>query len=196
MNEIIRQQLDFLTELDKMKQIFRRTPLIDGSRRENDAEHSWHLAVMLMVLKDYAAPDVDINHAIQMALVHDLVEIYAGDTYAYDEKGYEDKLSRETAAAEKLYAMLPHQQSKQFRALWEEFDACETPSSLYANAGDRLQPFINNYLTGGEPWSSNNITKSQALKRQEPVKHGMPALWEYVQNTINDAVAKGMLVDE
>ena len=143
--ERLKKQLEFLVEIDKMKNVLRRTLIVDGSRRENDAEHSWHLAMLAMVLEEYSEREINISRVVRMCLVHDLVEVYAGDTFAYDEKGYEDKLARETAAADKLFSMLPTEQGEEFRALWREFDEAQTADAMYAAAMDRLQPMMNNF---------------------------------------------------
>ena len=147
-NSRMEQQLQFIMEIDRMKSVYRRTLLIDHSRRETDAEHSWHFALMALLLAEYAGPDVKIDRVIRMALVHDLVEIYAGDTFAYDGDGKKTQHAREQQAADKLFSHLPADQGPQLRALWEEFDAMETPDARFAAAIDRLQPFLNNCLTG------------------------------------------------
>ncbi len=187
------KQLAFLIEIDKMKSILRRTVLINEPRRENDAEHSWHFAVTALVLTEYASDNIDINHVIKMALVHDLVEVYAGDTFAYDEKGYEDKQSREFAAADKIFGILPDKQGKELRALWEEFEEFKTKDSCYANAIDRLQPFINNYKTEGHTWKLGGVTSAKVYKRMEAVRGAAPELWPFVEYVINDAIDKGYL---
>lgn len=151
-DEKINDLLKFTALVDKMTLIQRRTLLVDGSRRENDAEHSWHIALMAMLFKDYAPEGTDIARAVQMCIVHDLVEIYAGDTFAYDAAGNEGKEEREKAAADKLFAQLPEHLGKEFRQLWEEFDAMDTPDSKYAASMDRLQPYLHNTLTEGHTW--------------------------------------------
>jgi len=145
-------QLRFLIEIDKMKSVLRQTLLADGSHRENDAEHSWHLALYAMILQEYAAGEIDIDRVVQMVLVHDLVEIYAGDTFCYDAAANTDKAERENAAAEKLFSLLEPEQGAYYEALWREFDAEETDDSKYAAAMDRIQPLMNNYMTGGHTW--------------------------------------------
>lgn len=188
------QQLSFLTEVDAMKNILRRTLLVDGSRRENDAEHSWHFALMAMVLYEYSdCHNVNLSRVLKMALVHDLIEIYAGDTFAYDVKGNEDKLARETAAADKLFALLPEDQGVEYRKLWEEFDARETSDAVYAAAIDCLQPFINNYLTQGHTWKEGNVHSAQVYERLNSVKKGAPDLWPFVEFVIEDSIQKGYL---
>ena len=146
------QQLKFTAEIDKMTGVLRRTMLVDGSRRENDAEHSWHIAVMALYFKEYCVAPVNVERAVKMCLVHDLIEIYAGDTFAYDPVGNKDKAQREAAAADKLFAQLPDEQGSELRALWEEFDAMQTNDAKYAACMDRLQPFLHNTLTKGHTW--------------------------------------------
>jgi putative hydrolase of HD superfamily len=192
--ERIKSQLTFLTEADKMKNVFRRTLITDGSRRENDAEHSWHLALMAMVLKEYAlSDDVDIDRVIRMCLVHDLVEIYAGDTFCYDKQGARDKEQREREAADKLFAILPDGQGAEYRTLWEEFDAMETPDAKYAAAADRLQPLLNNYINKGNTWKEGNATSADVYARMAMVKEGMPLLWPVVEYIVEDAIGQGFL---
>ncbi len=149
---------------------------------------------MAMVLREYAfSPEVDIDRAIRMCLVHDLVEIYAGDTFCYDKKGALDKERREKDAADKLFSMLPEKQGAEYRALWEEFDAMETPDAKYAAAADRLQPLINNYINKGNTWSEGGATSADVYGRMAMVKEGMPGLWPVVEYIINDAIKQGFL---
>ena len=186
-------QMQFLIEADKMKNILRMTLLADGSRRENDAEHSWHLALMAMTMAEYAAEDIDISRVIRMALLHDIIEIYAGDTFAYDEKGYEDKAQREAAAADRIFALLPEDQGREYRALWEEFDAMDTPDSRYAATIDRLQPLVNNYLTGGHTWKLGSVTSDRVYARIAPARDAIPEIWPVICEYIEKAVESGML---
>ena len=146
-NEKLRRRLFFISEIDKMKQIMRKTLLIDGSRQENDAEHSWHLGVMAFILEEYTKEPFSMERVLKMVLIHDLVEIYAGDTFAFDKEANMQKEEREKAAADKLFTLLPEGQGEELRALWEEFDRMDTPDSKYAAALDRLQPFVHNLLT-------------------------------------------------
>ena len=194
MTDQLKGQLRFLTEADRMKSIYRQTLLMDKSREETDAEHSWHFALMAMTLFEHVGfADVDLNRVIKMALVHDLIEIYAGDTFAYDETGLESKEKREKDAADRLFSLLPDVQAAEYRALWEEFDRMETPDALYASAVDRLQPFLNNSLTDGHPWVKHGVTASQIYRRMEPVKAALPALWEFVERVIRDCCEKGQI---
>ena len=189
--ERFEKQLRFLKEIDGMKNVLRQTMLVDYSRRENDAEHSWHFAVTAMILAEYGDKEVDLFRVLKMALVHDLVEVYAGDTFAYDVKGNEDKEEREQAAADQIFGLLPEEQGQELRSLWEEFDAMETRDALYAACIDRLQPFINNYFTQGHTWRRGNVKPEQVYKRMEPVKYGAPELWKFVEFVIEDSMKKG-----
>ena len=194
-SERLRQQLDFVVEIDKAKNIFRQTYLMDGKRFENDAEHSWHIAIMAFLLAEHVAePDLDVSRVVRMVLVHDLVEIDAGDTYCYDEEAGKDKAEREQAAADRIFAMLPSDQGAVMRELWEEFEAMQTPESRYAAALDRLQPLLHNYLTEGRAWRAHGITREQVRSRNHHMAAGAPALWEYAENLIDQAVEKGYLL--
>lgn len=195
MTERLARQLAFLTEVDRMKSVLRQSPLMDKSRRENDAEHSWHIALMALTLREYAAADnVDIGRVMKMALLHDLVEIHAGDTFAYDTTGYEDKLEREQASADRVFGLLPPDLGTEYRSLWEEFDRMETPDALYASAIDRFQPFFLNAKTDGYTWVRHDgIKVSQVYQRMQPVKTVIPALWDFVEQVIRDALEKGYL---
>lgn len=193
MDERARAQLHFLTEIDFLKTIFRQNLLVDGTRRENDAEHSWSLAVMAFLLAEYAEPAVDINKVIRMVLLHDLVEIDAGDTFAYDAVGYQDKEERELRAADRIFGLLPADQAAEFRALWDEFETMETPSAKYAAALDRMQPLINNYLTEGHTWKLYHVTPEQVFVRMDPIRVATPALWPLVELIVKDSLKKGFI---
>lgn len=192
-NKKLKKQIEFAVEIDKMKQILRRNLIADGSKREDDAAHSWHLAVMAMLLEEYSAEKIDVNRVIRIALVHDLVEVYAGDTFAYDSKGYEDKEQREKEAATKLFGMLDPEQGSQIRALWDEFEAEETAESKYANAIDRIQPLLLNYLTNGHTWKLGSVTSAQVYKRMDIIRTATPELWNIVEGVIADSIKKGIL---
>lgn len=192
-SEKIKKQIEFIITIDEMKNILRRNLVVDGSRRENDAEHSWHLAVMAMILEEYSADKVDISKVLKIALVHDLVEVYAGDTFAYDVKGNEDKLDREIMAAEKLFGMLGDGQGDEIRALWDEFEAKETAESKYANAIDRLQPLILNYLTNGHTWKLGDVHAPQIYKRMDIIRTATPELWHIVEGIISTSIETGLL---
>jgi len=194
MEHRLEQQIQFVIEVDKMKNILRQTLLTDKSRRENDAEHSWHLALMAMVLYEYADQSkVNLSRVLKMALVHDLIEIDAGDTFAYDDAGNESKAERERAAADRIFALLPEDQGSEIRALWEEFDAEETADAQYAAAIDRLQPLINNYVSEGHPWKIANITSGRVYKRMSIIKEAAPELWRLAEDIIQSSIEKGYL---
>jgi putative hydrolases of HD superfamily len=187
------QQIGFIVEIDKLKTVLRQTLLIDGSRRENTAEHSWHLAMMAISLADYADRPVDIGRVIRMLLVHDLVEIDAGDTFVYDVAANQDKAEREAAAAERIFGLLPLDQGTELRSLWQEFEARTTPDAAFAAALDRLQPLLHNYHTEGSTWRQHGITVEQVVTLNRTIANGSQRLWEYTERLIEDAAARGFL---
>lgn len=187
----LERQLAFLVEVDRLKSVLRRTSLCDSSRRENSAEHSWHLALMAMVLGRHAADGVDLARVVRMVIVHDLVEIDAGDTFAYDVAGNEDRASREQRAATRIFGLLPPDQDAEFRALWEEFEAQATPESRVATALDRLQPLLNNDASGGGSWREHGVSRAQVLRRMDPIRDALPALWPSVLDIIGRNCALG-----
>lgn len=192
-NEKLKRQIEFAITIDKMKNVFRRSLITDGSRRENDAEHSWHFAMLAMLLEEYSAEKVNIERVLKIALVHDLVEVYAGDTFAYDSEGNADKLEREIAAAEKLFDSLDSEQGAELRALWDEFEAKETPEARYANAIDRIQPLMLNFMTNGHTWKQGNVHAPQVLERMAIIKTAAPELWSVVEGIINTSIEIGIL---
>lgn len=183
----LEQQLRFITELDQLKQVLRQTSLIDGSRRENSAEHSWHLALMAVVLLEYAPAGTDLTRVLKMLVLHDVVEIEAGDTFCYDAQANLNKAAREQAAATHIFGLLPGDLGAQLRGLWEEFEAGATSEARFANALDRLQPLLHNFHTGGGTWRAHNISRDQVLRRMRPIEHGAPSLWPYVLHLIDEA---------
>ena len=187
------EQLRFITEIDKVKQVLRQTVVLDATRRENDAEHSWHLAVMALAIQEHAAEPVDLTKVIKMVLIHDLVEIDAGDTFAYDEVGALDKEERERKAADRIFYLLPKDQAAEIDALWTEFELRKSPESKFAAAMDRFQPLLHNYLTEGVAWKKHGIRKSQVIERNKHIAEGSPALWDYAQLIIDDSVTRGYL---
>jgi putative hydrolase of HD superfamily len=187
--------LAFIEEIDRLKSVERRTRLINEPRNENTAEHSWHVATMALALAPLAPVGVDVDRAIRMLLVHDIVEIDVGDTFAYDEKGHEDKPEKEAKAAERIFGILPLQQAEDLRRLWQEYEAAETPTGAFAHAIDRFLPVLHNYRTDGYAWRKHLITRSQVLKRNAVIERGCPALWPVLLRIVDDAVARGMLVD-
>ncbi|MBD2513084.1 HD domain-containing protein [Nostoc muscorum FACHB-395] len=190
------EQIQFIIEIDRLKQVMRQTLLMDGSRRENSAEHSWHLAVMAIALVDYAPDGVDIFHAIKMLLIHDLVEIDAGDTFCYDVQGNDSKAVREAQAALRLFGLLPADQDSELRLLWDEFEAGETPTAKFAAALDRIQPLLHNQQTQGGTWRIHGISRNQVMKRVALVETGTPKLWPFVLQLIDDCVTAGYLKDD
>ena len=192
-NERLDQQLKFTAEIDKMTSVYRRTMLISGIRNENDAEHSWHIAVMAMLLTEYAAEPVDIGRVVRMCVVHDLVEIEAGDTFAYDDQGNIGKAERERIAADKLFSRLPEDQGSMIHGLWEEFDAMETPDAKYAACVDRLQPFLHNVLTDGHTWRNGKVARASVEKRISVIREFMPEVYRWMEANIEQAVEKGWL---
>ncbi|MCD6364934.1 MAG: HD domain-containing protein [Planctomycetes bacterium] len=188
------KQMQFILEIDKLKGVFRQTYLLDGSRKENDAEHSWHLAMMAILLCEYAAgTNIDVTRVIKMVLIHDLVEIDAGDTFCYDEQGNKTKERREQAAAERIFRILPADQAAEIRSLWDEFEARETSEARFAAALDRLGPLLHNYNTQGKAWREHGVTVDQVLARNEHIAEGSQTLWRYAKAMITDAVTKGYL---
>jgi len=193
--ERLTQQLDFLVQMDALKQVFRQSLLIGDRRPENDAEHSWHLALMAIILREHAADEVDITRVLSMHLVHDLVEIHAGDTFAYDEAAHDDKEEREQAAADRIFALLPDDQEREMRALWDEFEERVTPEARYAAALDRLQPLLLNYHTDGAAWKKHGVRHAQVIDRNAHIAEGAPSLWEFARRLIDDALTEGKLAD-
>lgn len=192
-DEKLQKQIKFAIVIDEMKNIFRRNLIIDGTRRENDAEHSWNLAMLAMLFEEYSTEKVDLERVLKIALVHDLIEVYAGDTFAYDVKGNEDKLEREIESANRLFGILDPVQGAEIRALWDEFEAKETAESKYANAIDRIQPLINNYMTNGHTWKEGDVHAPQILKRMDIIRTTTPALWPIVEGIISTSIEIGIL---
>ncbi|BAE83843.1 hypothetical protein DSY2054 [Desulfitobacterium hafniense Y51] len=193
-SERMERQLDFIVVIDALKDITRQSITTGSRRQENDAEHSWHLAVMAMILSEYAEDQtIDIAKVISMVLIHDLVEIYAGDTYCYDEKGYEDKAEREQEAADRLFNMLPEDQAQRMMSLWQEFEEMETKEAAFAATLDRFQPLLLNYNTEGHTWQRPGITSEKVLKRTEIAKEKVPQLYEYIERLIQRSIERGML---
>lgn len=193
MDQALSKQMEFIIEIDKLKNIFRRTKNIHDPRLENDAEHTWHLAIMAVVLQPYANQSIDLLKVLKMLLIHDLVEIDAGDTFAYDAHGMEDKLDREMRAAKRIFGMLPADQNEQFTQLWLEFEKRETAEAAFAASLDRLQPLLQNYLNQGDTWKKYNVTRDQVVQRNQAIAHGSVELWAYAQELIENAVKQGIL---
>jgi putative hydrolases of HD superfamily len=187
------EQIRFLLETDRLKQVLRQTYLLHEDRHENSAEHSWQLAVMVMVLAEHAPPDIDRFKVVRMLLLHDLVEIDAGDTYCYDHEAMQDKLEREGAAASRIFGLLPGDQGNEFSVLWHEFEERSTPEAKFAAALDRMMPILHNYYTQGKSWLEHGITARQVLERNRHMAEGAPKLWEFIERLVQDAEAKGFL---
>lgn len=178
----LEKQLEFCKEIDKEKFIQRQTYLTDGQRKENDAEHAWHMAIMAILLSEYANEKIDVLKTVTMILIHDLVEIYAGDTFAYDEERKKDQKQREIKAAEQLFGMLPKDQAQQFRALWDEFEACETAEAKFARTMDNVQPLMLNAANNGKSWEERTVRLEQIMERNKNTGKGSCQLWDYAYN--------------
>lgn len=192
-SERFSRQLEFIREIDKVKSIFRQTPLIDKTRKENDAEHSWHLATMAFLLAEYAPTGTDLLRVIKMVLIHDLVEIDAGDTYLFDEAAQHDKAEREQRAAERIFGILPEDTGTEVMDLWIEFEARDTDEARFAALMDRFQPFLHNISTEGISWLEHGVKRSQVIERMKPVVSRFPLFWEFLQINVDAAVEKGWL---
>lgn len=195
-NDRLARQLNFIIEIDRLKSIVRHAPLVDGSRRENSAEHSWHLAMMALVLNEYADEALDVNHVMRLLLVHDIIEIDAGDTFAYDATGYLDKARREQRAADRLFGLLPDEQAAEFRALWDEFEARATTEARFANAMDRFMPFLHNYLNNGGAWVEKGIGIAQVRRRIAPIAESSAELGRFVESLLADCLERGYIKQE
>lgn len=182
----LEQQFNFITEIDKEKMISRQTYVSNASRKENDAEHAWHLAIMAILLQEYANENIDVLKTVTMLLIHDIVEIDAGDTYAYDEKAKKTQHERETRAAERIYHMLPKDQAEKMYDLWLEFEAMQTAEAKYARTMDHIQPILLNHITNGKAWIEHDVQLSQILERNAKTSEGSVELWNYVKEKFID----------
>ena len=194
--ERFEKQLAFILEADKEKNILRQTHITGYVRRENDAEHAWHMAMMIYLLKEYSNEEFDVAKAMMMALIHDIVEIDAGDTYAYDTAALETQKEREERAAERIYGLLPDDQRDELRALFEEFEAGETPEARFAKTMDNFQPLLLNDSNGGADWREHKVVRSQVVGRQKKSIIGSKEIWEYTSALIDENVKKGNIKDE
>ncbi len=195
--ERLDKQFAFARELDKEKLIGRQTYLANGERKENDAEHAWHMAIMALILSEYANEEIDVLRTISMILIHDVVEIDAGDTYAYDENGKKSQREREVKAAERLFGMLPKDQAVKFRNLWEEFEAQETKEAKFARTMDNIQPVVLNDASDGKSWVEHGVHLSQILNRNKNTAKGSEIIWNYAkENFIDENVRKGNIIND
>ncbi|MBB2744549.1 UNVERIFIED_ORG: putative hydrolase of HD superfamily [Microbispora rosea subsp. rosea] len=192
-HERLQSQLAFHMEIDKLKRVIRRNTLLDGSRRENDAEHSWHLAMMAMTLAEHAPPGTDMSRVVAMLLVHDIVEVDAGDTFVYDPVAVEGQAALERAAADRIFGLLPEDQGARLRGLWDEFEERRTPEARFARALDRLAPIIANHHNEGGTWSLYKVTAGQVMEKVRLVEEGSPTLGEYAAELVAGSVARGHL---
>jgi putative hydrolase of HD superfamily len=192
-NDRLIQQLNFILEIDRLKGVMRRSMLISGDRYENSAEHSWHVALMAVLLAEHSNEPVDVLHMVKMLLVHDIVEIDAGDTYAYDENGKQSQAEREQMAAKRLFGLLPCDQGQDLKAAFDEFDARQTAEAKMANAVDRLMPLLHNYYSQGKEWRKHGITREQVIQRIGPVVDGSEVLWAFAEEIIDKSVEEGYL---
>lgn len=191
--ERLEKQIRFITEIDKVKNIFRQTYLADGKRKENDAEHSWHLAISAVLLKEHMKAEADLTKVMVMVLIHDLVEIDAGDTYAYDEVGAATKREREVKAADRIFGLLPEDQGTYFRSLWEEFEAYETAEAKFAHLLDNFQPLLLNDASDGRSWAEHSVHKSQVCRRNERIPETSEIVWEKMLEIMDKHIEKGNL---
>lgn len=189
--ERFEKQVAFILEADKEKNILRQTHLSGHGRRENDAEHAWHMAIMVYLLKEYANEEIDVAKTMMMALIHDIVEIDAGDTYAYDSKGLETQKEREKQAAERIFGLLPDDQKEDLKSLFEEFETNETPEARFVHAMDNFQPLLLNNSNDGGDWKEHKVSKSQVMKRHQKTKLGSDEIGEYTESLIEENVKKG-----
>jgi putative hydrolase of HD superfamily len=193
-SEHLGQQLKFIMEIDKLKAVLRQSHLVESKRRENSAEHSWHLAMATWIFADYAEESVDVWRVVKMALIHDIVEIDAGDVYIYSDFDETEKVRQEQQAATRIFGLLPEDQALEFIALWEEFEARETAEARFAAAVDRLMPLLHNYYTQGLSWQKHKITSAQVYARnQARISEGSETLWQVAESLIQEAIAKGYL---
>lgn len=192
-NERLQKQLEFMLELDKMKNLYRQTYVLHEDRKENDAEHSWHLSLMAFMLAEYSSEPVDVAHVMKMVILHDVVEIDAGDTYCYDTEGYKSKAEREEKSAQRIFGLLPDDQREEFYGLWREFEDCQTPDAKFAALLDRLQPLLLNYSKSGISWREHGISEKQVTDRNLAYFDSAPELGDVIKQVIKDAVKKGWL---
>lgn len=193
MDERLKQQLDFALEIDKEKNIFRQTHLSGHGRNENDAEHAWHMAIMAYILKEYSNEPIDVARVMLMCLIHDIVEIDAGDTYAYDAENLKTQKAREDAAKDRIFSLLPKEQKEELIQLFDEFEAFQTPESKFAHAMDNLQPLMLNNSNGGNDWKEHSVSAAQVYGRQEKTRRGSEKLFEVIDQILQENIRKGTI---
>ncbi len=191
------KQIDFITEIDSLKHVLRNTILLDSSRRENDVEHSWHMALAAMILLEFSNfSELDINKVLKMALIHDIVELDAGDIFAYSNVNREEIKEKEKKAADRIFGLLPFEQAKELRNLWDEFEDGMTPEAQFTQALDSFMPILHNYKTKGLQWQKLGVTAERVLERNKRIEKGSEFLWVYIKNIVKDAVEKGYLKEK
>lgn len=191
--EILLKQIDFIKEIDKVKYIQRKTKLFNSNRNENDAEHSWHLAMMALILAEHANEPIDVLKVVKMVLIHDIVEIDAGDTFIYDIQKNHVNTDQERLAANRIFGLLPEEQSKDFIAVWEEFEAGLTPEAKFARTMDRLEPLLQNTSNNGGTWKEFDVDYSKVFDKKKIINEGSTTIWKYAEELINESVEKGIL---
>lgn len=190
----LEKQMEFIIEIDKLKNVIRQNYIADGTRKESDTDHSWHLAMMCFLLEEHSNKEIDLLKTIKMVLIHDIVEIDAGDTYAYDKNGEGDKRERELLAAERIFNILPEDQAKKMRILWDEFEEGETAEAKFANTLDKVQPAILNNKSGGKSWLEHGVEYSQVLERNKNTAEGSQVLWDYIEDILDENVENGKII--
>ncbi|MCS3555035.1 MULTISPECIES: HD family hydrolase [unclassified Sphingobacterium] len=191
--EILLKQIDFIKEIDKVKYIQRKTKLFNSNRNENDAEHSWHLAMMALILAEHANEPIDVLKVVKMVLIHDIVEIDAGDTFIYDTQKNHVNTDQERLAANRIFGLLPQEQSKEFIAVWEEFEAGLTPEAKFARTMDRLEPLLQNTSNNGGTWKEFDVDYSKVFEKKKIINEGSTTIWKYAEELIKESVEKGIL---
>lgn len=191
--EILLKQIDFIKEIDKVKYIQRKTKLFNSNRNENDAEHSWHLAMMALILAEHANEPIDVLKVVKMVLIHDIVEIDAGDTFIYDMQKNHINTDQERLAANRIFGLLPQEQSKEFIAVWEEFEAGLTPEAKFARTMDRLEPLLQNTSNNGGTWKEFDVDYGKVFEKKKIINEGSTTIWKYAEELINESVEKGIL---
>jgi len=189
----LERQINFVIEIDKLKEVMRQSYLISGKRKENSAEHSWHVTMMAIVLADHFAKEIDLLRVLKMLLIHDIIEIDAGDTYVYDAESRKDKYLREKSAAQRIFGLLPDEQNRELCELWEEFEKRDTAESRFAATMDRIMPLLHNYHTKGKSWQEHGVTSDQVVELFKPIKTYSEEMWNFASKIIQDSVSKGYL---